>query len=107
MSAEIKRVYTDDQFQSIVDNLKPVNFKTLKALQPMLLNLNAAQAASQGEVPSVELMDAIVILVHTALVSQNPDMPLSYVEENLNMENAVPTTQKIFNVSGVKPKGEA
>jgi hypothetical protein len=94
----------------MVGRLQPLNFKTLKAVQPLLVKLNAAQLASANSndaVPSIEVMDAIVDIVHMSLSSQSPDLSREFVEENLNMANAEVTMSRIFSAAGVKPAGEA
>lgn len=81
--------------------IPPLTFKALRKLQPKLAVIN-----SMGSVPTDEQMQAVVDLVHGAMVRNYPEMTANDVEELLDMKNTPTVIQALMGVSGLE-KGEA
>lgn len=85
--------------------VSPLNFATLKKIQPMLGILS--QVTSETRVPSMEMMQAVTEVVYLALVRLNPDVTKEQIDDLITVDNVANVIDKIFNVSGVKLSGGA
>lgn len=85
-------------------NLRPLNFKALKAIQPHLGML--AQFKDAEGMPPPEVMVAVTEVVYLALIGGNPNTTQDQIDDLLTIQNFSEAIDKIFNVSEVVTSGE-
>lgn len=77
--------------------IPPLNFKAIKRLQTEIAKMADIQV---GATITAEQLDAMVCIVHSALVRNYPDMTEDQVAEIVDLGNAGTIIQAIMGVSG-------
>jgi hypothetical protein len=75
----------------------PLTFRQLRTLQPQLDKLTTLNA-----VPSREQMDAVLDIVHAALLRNHPDVTRDGVEDLVDLGNLSAVVQAVMGVSGLE-----
>ena len=74
----------------------PLNLKALKRLGPKLKLLS-----NLGDVPSDEEVDAVVEVLHSALVRNYPDITSDEVSDRIDLANLRPALMAVMGASGL------
>jgi hypothetical protein len=82
----------------------PLNFKSIKKLQPVIENLTKVDLNMSGD-----QIDSVCEIVHTALIRNYPELTKDEVLDGLDLGNAHSIIMAIMGASGLKavPAGEA
>jgi hypothetical protein len=81
----------------------PLTLKMVKKFAPVMGRI----ATFTDPVQSVEVMDAMMELIHAAFVRNYPDLTTEAVEDMVDLGNLLTIIQAIMGISGLVASGEA